>query len=177
MFYHAATDTYVNEGQPFTLNGIQYPANWLQLATPADKEAAGLTEVSTSGTRGDEKEFFVNESLVNGVRVITNTPKPPEMLAAMQVGLRDAELAQVRALREQVLGRLAGIAGRAGRRGDTALAEACDTASDALLEITSNLPADLAGTKLTITMRYLTIRQAAITASPSLELAFAKVDA
>ena len=31
---------------PFTANDIQYPANWLRLATQAEKEAIGITEVA-----------------------------------------------------------------------------------------------------------------------------------
>jgi hypothetical protein len=177
MFYHSATDTYIQPGQPVSLDGTQYPANWLQLTSPADKEAAGLVEVSTSGTRADERLFFVTEELIGGVRVITNTPKPTEMLAALDASARAEELARVRALREQVLARLAGIAGRAGRKGDATLANACDAASDALLNITTDLPNDLEGTKTTIAMRYYMLRQAAITAAPSLELAFSQVDA
>ena len=30
---------------PFTHNGIQYPANWLRLATPEERQAIGITEV------------------------------------------------------------------------------------------------------------------------------------
>lgn len=29
---------------PFTHNGIQYPANWLRLASPEEREAIGITE-------------------------------------------------------------------------------------------------------------------------------------
>jgi hypothetical protein len=31
---------------PFTHNGIQYPANWLRLASPVERSAIGITEVS-----------------------------------------------------------------------------------------------------------------------------------
>lgn len=83
----------------------------------------------------------------------------------------------VRATREQVLDRLAGIAGRASRKGDTVLAAACDIASEALLDITKDLPSDPHAVEQTLVSRYLLIREAAIQAAPSLELAFAKVDA
>ena len=83
----------------------------------------------------------------------------------------------VRAMREQVLDRLAGIAGRASRKGDAALAAACDTASEALLDITKDLPSEPDAVELTLFSRYLLIREAAVQAAPSLELAFAQVDA
>ncbi len=83
----------------------------------------------------------------------------------------------VRALREQVLERLNGIAGRAAWRGNTALAEACYVASEALLDITKDLPSEPEAVEQTLVGRYLLIRDAAIQAAPSLELAFAQVDA
>lgn len=83
----------------------------------------------------------------------------------------------VRAMREQVLDRLAGIAGRASRKGDTALAAACDTASEALLDITKDLPSEPDAVELELFSRYQVIAFTAIQAAPSLELAFAQVDA
>ena len=35
----------IRVGKAFTLNGIQYPANWLHLATERDKELAGISWV------------------------------------------------------------------------------------------------------------------------------------
>jgi hypothetical protein len=177
MFYHPDTQTYVREGAAFTLDGVQFPANFLNLSTPEEKIAHGLVEVITVGERADERTHFVSEELVGAERRIINTPKPPEMLAALDAADRAAELTRVRALREQVLDRLAGIAGRASRKGDTTLASACDSASEALLDITTDLPADSNGTKLAIALRYMALRDAAITEAPTLETAFAKVDA
>jgi hypothetical protein len=42
---------FILDGKPlspdvaFTHEGIQYPANWLRLATPEEREAIGITEV------------------------------------------------------------------------------------------------------------------------------------
>ena len=36
----------ISEDTPFTYNGIQYPANWLRLSTPEEKEAIGLEEIT-----------------------------------------------------------------------------------------------------------------------------------
>lgn len=88
----------------------------------------------------------------------------------------EAKKQTVRALREQVLDRLAGIAGRASRKGDTALAAACDTASEALLDITKNLPSDPDSVELELFSRYQVIVFNAIQTSPSLATAFAQVD-
>lgn len=101
-----------------------------------------------------------------------NPPPVPNPAAIIE-----AKKQAVRAMREQVLDRLAGIAGRASRKGDTALASACDTASEALLDITKDLPSEPDAVELTLFSRYLLIREAAIQAAPSLESAFAQVDA
>jgi hypothetical protein len=89
----------------------------------------------------------------------------------------EAKKQAVRILREQVLDRLAGIAGRASRKGDTALAAACDTASEALLDITKDLPTDPDAVELELFSRYHVIAYNAEQAAPSLKTAFAQVDA
>jgi hypothetical protein len=89
----------------------------------------------------------------------------------------EAKKQAVRVLREQVLDRLAGIAGRAQRKGDTELAAACDIASEALLDITKDLPTDPDAVELDLFNRYQAIAYNAISAAPSLATAFAQVDA
>jgi len=89
----------------------------------------------------------------------------------------EAKKQTLRAMREQVLERLNGIAGRAAWRGNTALAEACYVASEALLDITKNLPDEPDSVELVLFSRYQAIRATAIEAAPSLATAFAQVDA
>ena len=104
-----------------------------------------------------------------------NTPLPADAPDPEQI--IKAKKQAVRALREQVLDRLAGIAGRASRKGDTEVAAACDTASEALLDITKDLPDTPEAVELALVSRYQTIALAAIGAAPSLATAFAQVDA
>jgi len=104
-----------------------------------------------------------------------NTPEPVE--APAPALLIDAKKQAVRAVREQVLDRLAGIAGRASRRGEAALAEACDTAAGALLDITKDLPDTPGAVEAVLFARYQAIALTAIGAAPSLATAFAQVDA
>jgi hypothetical protein len=85
-------------------------------------------------------------------------------------------LAQVRAVREQMLDRLSGIAGRADRTGDAATAAACDAAALALLDITKDLPLDLPAMEALVVARYQAIVTTALTAAPGLASAFAGVD-
>lgn len=104
-----------------------------------------------------------------------NTPEPADM--PDPVAMIEAKKQTVRALREQVLDRLAGIAGRAQRKGDTDLAAACDTASEALLDITKDLPSEPDAVELELLSRYQVIAFTVIQAAPSLASAFAQVDA
>lgn len=104
-----------------------------------------------------------------------NTPLPADAPDPEQI--IKAKKQAVRALREQVLDRLAGIAGRASRKGDTEVAAACDTASEALLDITKDLPDTPEAVELALFTRYQTIALTAIAAAPSLATAFARVDA
>jgi hypothetical protein len=74
MFYKAP-NTYIIEGSPFTLDGNQYPANWLNLSTPQEKEELGLVEVTYIGSPKNDKYYWVSSELENGVLTYTNTPK------------------------------------------------------------------------------------------------------
>lgn len=78
MFYRQVSDQYINEGTPFEIDGVQYPANWLNLSTPAEKTSIGLVEVTTSGVPKNDKYYWVSEKLDGPVRVITNIPKDLE---------------------------------------------------------------------------------------------------
>jgi len=156
-YYHAATDTYFNVGNPFAIAGVQYPANWLELTTADEKQAIGLTEVSTSGTAGDSKFFFVTETLTAGVRVIT---KPTGMGAAVAARAVEELKERVRKLRKEIFDRLIGIAFAAKEAGDTATVQHCLTARAGLLVITDDLPTDPSAAELTIFGRYIAIREA-----------------
>jgi hypothetical protein len=41
--YTSVDGTKINQGTPFVIGGVAYPANWLQLASTADLTAAGIT--------------------------------------------------------------------------------------------------------------------------------------
>ena len=47
-------------GVPFTSNGVNYPANWLQLTTLDEKKAIGITEVADAPTF--DQRFYWNAS-------------------------------------------------------------------------------------------------------------------
>ena len=42
--------------------GLQYPRNWINLATDSEKSAIGLIEVTYSGSHGDQDYYINSES-------------------------------------------------------------------------------------------------------------------
>lgn len=51
----------LNPDVPFEHNGIQYPANWLRLATPEERQAIGITEVPDY-PRPDDRFYWVTQN-------------------------------------------------------------------------------------------------------------------
>ena len=58
-------------GTPFTQNGIQYPANWLNLSSLEEKEAIGITEIAQQA-RPDDRFYWVQD---NNDGTFTSSPK------------------------------------------------------------------------------------------------------
>jgi hypothetical protein len=80
LYFHASSGTHIRDGVPFELDGVQYPANWLNLSTPKEKAALGLAEVITVGERKDDRYYWVSEKLEGETLTYTNTPKDLVML-------------------------------------------------------------------------------------------------
>lgn len=85
MFYNAEHNQYVTEGTAFTLGDIAYPANWLNNATADEKAAAGLVEVTVVGAPGDDRYYWVSETLDGPVLTYVNTPKDLDALKTQQI--------------------------------------------------------------------------------------------
>lgn len=75
MFYHRENNQYIYETVPFEINGVQYPANWLNLSSPEEKLAIGITEVTTTNSSEDSRYYEVIQHLENGVITYENIPK------------------------------------------------------------------------------------------------------
>lgn len=84
MFYHAASNQYFQNGA-FILDGTSYPYGWLNATSTEEKIAIGLVEVTIVGQREDDRFYWVNESLADGVLTYTNTPKDLDALKAQWV--------------------------------------------------------------------------------------------
>lgn len=50
----------VPAGTPFTLNGVEYPANWCNLSTPEEKAAIGMVDV-VYGTQANDQYYWVSQ--------------------------------------------------------------------------------------------------------------------
>ena len=48
----------LRQGRPFEHNGMQYPANWLQLSTQEDKDALGVTWVEDEQPTPFDSKFY-----------------------------------------------------------------------------------------------------------------------
>jgi hypothetical protein len=75
MFYSTTTQTYIQEGTAFEVNGVQYPSNWLNLSTPEEKQALGLEEVVATNQPANQQYYWVSETLDGPSLTYTNTPK------------------------------------------------------------------------------------------------------
>lgn len=64
---------------PFEHDGVQYPANWLRLATPEERAAIGITEVTVQ-PRPDDRFYWVSGPDDNGD--YTAIPKDLDTLKA-----------------------------------------------------------------------------------------------
>lgn len=75
MFYSSKTNQYIQEGQAFTIDSVQYPSNWLNLSSAQDKLDIGLQEVVATNSPANDKFYWVSSSLNGADLTYTNTPK------------------------------------------------------------------------------------------------------
>ena len=71
----------VQEGTSFELDGNQYPANWINLSSVADKAAIGMVDVVYS-VRPDDKYYWVTENpplYLNGVVEVSYTSSDKDL--------------------------------------------------------------------------------------------------
>lgn len=80
MFYATKQQIYVNEGTAFTLDGVQYPANWLNLSTAEEKAEIGLVEVVATNQPADQTYYWVSETLDGATLTYVNVPKDLDSL-------------------------------------------------------------------------------------------------
>lgn len=172
MFYHKETDTYIEPGKGFVLNDTQYLSNWLSLASEQDKLDIGLTEVVTVGKLEPEETHYVSIQYVNGEKRITCVPKPEELLKDMQTHTLKNAFEGFDRIREVVLDRLTGIAGRANWKGDKELSDLCYRTQEAVLLLKKDLPVFTKEAVDELKSRYETLKKDTATANAILESVF-----
>ena len=75
MFYATKQNKYIVEGTAFELDGVQYPAVWLNQSTAEQKAAIGLQEVIATDAPKDDRFYWVSEQLNGAELTYINTPK------------------------------------------------------------------------------------------------------
>jgi len=75
MFYSTTTNTYIQEGTAFEINGIQYPQNWLNLSTPQEKAEISLEEVIATNSPANQQYYWVSQELNGATLTYINNPK------------------------------------------------------------------------------------------------------
>lgn len=71
----------MSAGSAFVLNGVQYPRNWLRLATESERTALGFY-VTSHQNKANEEYYFVQNPVVvieNGVAVVQYPATPREI--------------------------------------------------------------------------------------------------
>lgn len=75
MWYSTTDGQYIQEGTQFTIGGITYPSNWLNLSTPEQKSAIGLEEVIATNQPANDQYYWVSTELNGPSLTYINTPK------------------------------------------------------------------------------------------------------
>lgn len=80
---------FIPSGTAFEIDGVQYPANWLNLSTPEEKAAAGIVDV-VYGEYPNDQYYWVSQDApvyADGVVTVdyTATPKDFEPLKSQAV--------------------------------------------------------------------------------------------
>lgn len=75
MFYSTTDGQYIQDGTQFTIGGITYASNWLNLSTPEQKAAIGLEEVVATNSPANDVYYWVSTELNGPSLTYINTPK------------------------------------------------------------------------------------------------------
>jgi hypothetical protein len=81
------------QGTPFTANGIQYPANWLNLTTLEEKQAIGITEVADA-RRYDDRFYWDGD--ISNPKALEDVTKTVDGKEYTTKGLKSNFIAQVK---------------------------------------------------------------------------------
>lgn len=171
MFYHRETGLYINQGQAFSLNGIQHMQGWISFSDN-ELETMGLIEVKEVGVRESTETHYVTEELVDGELRITSTRKPDEVIAQQQAPSLQTAITTFKAKRRLALDSLTGIGARANWKSDRELADLCYNTQEALLLLHKDLPILAKEAIVELKTRYDKLKQETAQANATLATAF-----
>lgn len=84
IYYHKKTQRHIKPATSFALEDVQYPDNWLTLATEIEITNLGLVPIQMVGEQKDPL-FYNNESILDGVTLrLTATPKEINMVRTLK---------------------------------------------------------------------------------------------
>jgi hypothetical protein len=75
MWYSTTDGQYIYAGNQFTIDGVEYPANWLNLSTAEEKADIGLEEVIATNSPANDQYYWVSTELNEATLTYVNTPK------------------------------------------------------------------------------------------------------
>jgi hypothetical protein len=75
MFYSSTDGQYIQPGNQFAIDGVEYPSNWLNLSTPEEKAAIGLEDVVATNSPANDQYYWVSTELEKATLTYINTPK------------------------------------------------------------------------------------------------------
>lgn len=84
QYFHRETCSYIFIGQPFVIGDVQYPSNWLELATDDEITDLGLSKVITVGERKDSRYYDNVESLEGKSLTITAIAKDSSAIKSIR---------------------------------------------------------------------------------------------
>ncbi len=85
MYYREKSAQYVIAGQPFSIEGISYPSNWVNLSSESDKMRLELVEVKRINQPADKRYYWVAEILEGAELRYVNTPKDLDELKSKSI--------------------------------------------------------------------------------------------
>ena len=92
MFAYILDNTFqyfIPQGTAFEIDGIQYPANWLNLSTPEEKAAVGIVDV-VYGAYPNDQYYWVSQDApvyADGVVTVGYTATPKDLAECQASGV------------------------------------------------------------------------------------------
>ena len=99
MSYKIETKT-IQLDTPFTHNGIQYPANWIRLASEEDKSAIGLVW-EADAVRADDRFYW--DGNINNPKALEDVTETVDEKEYTTKGLKSNFIAQVKTIAGSIL--------------------------------------------------------------------------